>query len=484
MMNYTYRIAVIALICFFGALQTASAEDGESKTSQQTAGAENRDATGTGLRFVGFASTEFGQMVNYWILGDNEQRQNLLRTYVNFGVSKQATERLQVQASVEAKIYYNTFDQGGIGGHEGFFLPTMLYTFYIDRVYATYSLGDIKSPFLQFTLGYFPYKYNPDVRDLGEYLYRSGTYPAYIINNFDYPQARLIGLKLGSDLFGMLHQDLLLTTTSERPPFFDLNLGYVASVNIGGFLNIGVGGMYQSLWPASDSLTSPHNVSNVYLKNAVLQADGSYTGDTAYYTYAGLKLMARLSFDPKRIFIPSDGELGVFGNEDLKLYGEIAILGVKDYPQSVFISPNPNKWGYDTLSHKMPIMLGFNIPTFKVCDVLALEVEWYGCTYPLNYEYKDEGPIIPPVPVTPEQESDAITPTGGAGLGEHNFVSLDNWKWALYAKKSFKNGLYVVGQVACDHIRNETTISQSVDEEDALRTNRSWWWGLKVGYNF
>ena len=55
---------------------------------------------------------------------------------------------------------------------------------------------------------------------------------------------------------------------------------------------------------------------------------------------------------------------------------------------------------------------------------------------------------------------------------------------SFYAKKSFTNGLFIVGQVANDHIRNETPIAASVDFEDALRTDNSWWWALKLGFRF
>jgi hypothetical protein len=467
MMNHRFLItAITALMCLCGLSQPANAEGMDSTGSSVSKG-----LTGLGLRFSGFTSMEFGQLKNYWMVSQNIQHQDLLRIYVNFGVTKQVSEGLQIQAAAEGKMYYNTFDKLNMQSVEAFVLPTMYYSFYLDRAYGVYSLGDVKSPFLQFTLGYFPFKYNPDVRDLGEYLYRSGTYPAYLVNDFDYPKARLAGLKVSSDLFGMLHQDLLLTTGTDRPPFFDLNLGYIASVDIAKILTIGVGGMYQSLLPANDSITSKPDPGNLYVKS---------NGDTAYYTFAGLKLMGRFSFDPKRIFYSSSDNFGIWGKEDLKLYGEISILGVQNYPANSAPNPNGggsiNPYGYDTLLHKMPIMLGFNIPTFKICDVFGMEVEWYGCTYPNEFEYKGESQILP-VPLTPGNQ------TGGP-VDPFNYSNLDNWKWCFYAKKSFKNGIFLMGQLANDHIRNETPIASSVDQEEALRTDRSWWWALKVGYKF
>jgi hypothetical protein len=472
MINQGFRTAVIALFGLFGMLQTAGAEEGDSAALAPSAGSEKHNETGLmGLHFSGFWSMEFGQMINSYMLSNFADREDILHTYVNFGASKQVAQGLEINAGIELKMFYNSFNQTERAGVESFFLPGMYYDVYIDRANATYSLGDVESPYLQFTLGYFPFKYNPDVRDLGEYLYRSGTYPAYLINDFDYAQARLAGVKVSSDLFGMLHQDLLLTTSTDRLPFYDLNLGYIATVDIGKTLDIGVGGMYQSLIPANENLTEPKTGSNMYLTNAVLQSDGSYAGDTSYYTSAGLKLMGRFSFDPKGFFGPFSDQDGILGKEDLKLYGEIAILGTENYPASIGSSNNP--FGYDTLLHKMPIMLGFNIPTFRLCDVFTAEVEWYGCTYSSGYEYKDQSQYLP----TPIPQSQVY-------LDEHTYASLDNWKWAFYAKKSFKNGLYMVGQVACDHIRNETPVLSFVDLEEALRTDRSWWWVVKLGYRF
>jgi hypothetical protein len=495
MMNYGLRIATLVVILSMSGTLVRAEETDSSALAQMAVTEKGNSASKTetsqlgisssnsALRFSGYASMMFGQMVDYWLVNDNIPRQDLLQTYVNLGVSKQATDRLQFQAFIEGKMYFNTFGKANSQSVEAFVLPTMYYSFYLDRAFCSYSLGDVESPYLQFTLGYFPYKYNPEVRDLGEYLYRSGTYPAYLVNQFDYPQARLAGLKVSSDLFGMLHQDLLLTTGVDAPPYFDLSLGYVVSADFGKILNIGIGGMYQSLIPASDQVTSPHadpttDKQNAYIKDSVALPGGTYQYDTAFYTYAGLKLMARLSFDPKRIFVHSDDE-GVLGPEDCKLYGEIAILGVENYPASTIIynigSTNP--YGYDTLMHKMPIMVGFNFPTFRLLDVLTGEVEWYGCTYPDAYEYKGESPQIYPIPMQPGNQ------TGSPG-DAHTYAALDNWKWAVYAKKTFKNGIFLVGQIATDHIRNETPIASSVDLLEALRTDRGYWWALKLGYKF
>src|SRR5690606_22629396 len=42
-----------------------------------------------------------------------------------------------------------------------------------------YRFAD-ENPMFTLQVGYFPYKYNPDAANLGEYLLRSGAYPGYV----------------------------------------------------------------------------------------------------------------------------------------------------------------------------------------------------------------------------------------------------------------------------------------------------------------
>jgi len=79
-------------------------------------------------------------------------------------------------------------------------------------------------PFLQASLGMLRLKYNPDGRNFGDYIFRTGTYPTYIITNFDFPAARLLGLHLSSDPIANLHADLLLTSEAFIYPLFDFSL--------------------------------------------------------------------------------------------------------------------------------------------------------------------------------------------------------------------------------------------------------------------
>src|SRR5690606_23264128 len=93
--------------------------------------------------------------------------------------------------------------------------------------------------------------------------------------------------------------------------------------------------------------------------------------DYQEYKASGIKPIVTAAFDPK----PLLGGLPMLGSNDLVLYGEAALLGVKDYP--IF---------YDDWTKRVPVMIGFNLPTFKFLDVLAVEAEYYGSEYPDNFQ--------------------------------------------------------------------------------------------------
>src|SRR5690606_5453929 len=49
----------------------------------------------------------------------------------------------------------------------------------ITQAQAHYKFGDPERSWGALRIGYFPYKYNPDAKNLGEYLFRAGAYPTF-----------------------------------------------------------------------------------------------------------------------------------------------------------------------------------------------------------------------------------------------------------------------------------------------------------------
>ena len=168
-----------------------------------------------------------------------------------------------------------------------------------------------------------------------------------------------------------------------------------------------------------------------------------------YYTFKGTKLMFSGCFDIKGI-IPMD----FLGAEDLKLYTEAAILGVKDYPM----------W-YNSLSRRIPVMAGFNMPTWKLLDVFAVELEYYSSRLPTDRNAQQYNGYAVPI-------------TKAAKYDPGKYID-DDVKWSVYFKRTFYRRLGIVGQLASDHTRaiNSKGINYF---GDMYRSAEQWYWMMKV----
>jgi hypothetical protein len=373
---------------------------------------------------------------------------------LNVGAEYIAGPHLTLRSGVEGKLWYNTYPRSAIHLISTYMTADKNFTFYFDRADGTWSLGSPERAALQMQLGLFPFKYNPDARNLGEFLFRSGTYPAFLIGEFDYPLARLLGARVGVSVMGKLTADLLLTNEMDFASFNDFSLSGLAAYSPWKFLTMRAGVCFSHLISVYDSATTPPFASNSYLTD---------NGDTAYYTFRGTKLMAGIALDPKRIFLRDNA--GIFGENDLRLYAEAAILGVKNYPAS-----NANPYGYDTLSRKLPVLLGLNVPCFKILDVLAIEAEWYGCRYPNSYQEVASRGFPLPASINLNRDS--------------SDYANDDWKWSVYASKSLGKNFKIVGQVARDHLRHLSQFVENVDREEMFSTKGHWYWMTKAEFRF
>jgi hypothetical protein len=420
----------------------------------------------------GEAWVESGQFVKYFNADVELDHSWINRTFLHLTFSTVYKERLRINMGTEGRAWFNVPKLRGTG--QATYVHRQNNTFIISDANANYSFGDLELPWLTLTAGLFPFKYNTQARNLGEYLFRSGTYPAYLINNFDLAFARLTGFKASSELFGMLHQDLVFSIETTIPPFFDGTLSYLAGCNFWGFGEIGAGVSFANIVSVDERVTTPGG--GDLTNNMFIDAEG----DTGYYTFRGTKVMGKFCLDPKKILnllVPVPETL--FGTEDLKIYGEALVLGLENYPRNDSANilgqttPGKNAWGYDTLVNKLVAVGGINLPAFNILDVMAVELEWYGCTYPNSYKNR-LGPGAKrsyPVPDFPARAS-----------ANYN---ADNYKWSVYLKKLFFNNHFgVVAQVARDHTRNETLVDESFDYEEALGRNDHWWWMAKILVQF
>jgi hypothetical protein len=284
--------------------------------------------------------------------------------------------------------------------------------------------------------GLFPFKYNPQVQDLGEYLFRSGTYPGILYSGFEIAdKIKLCGLHLSYvwNTCGRIKQDVFFTNELEQYPMHDFNLAYIASYSPGRPVEIGAGICFAHLLTLDERKTTPwtdtiinkgSDRSSIY--KWLAYADPN-TGDTIPYTFRGIKTMARITLDPIWFLRSSS----LLGKEDLKLYGEGAILGVRNYPG----------W-YANINERMPVMFGCSGPTFKLLDVLSVEGEYCASRY-WNSPYF-AWMRRTPVPFTGDIQN--------ADLNTWVPKNDDHWKWSLYASRKINKMLRFSGQIASDHL--------------------------------
>jgi hypothetical protein len=458
------------------------------------------------LKPNGHASMEVGQVVKGFDknVGNIE---NVLteKIYLGFGLDARLGPRTNFMGGIEDKTFNEFPRLVKLGATRRFY-----HYFYLTQAELAHTIADNPLWKLKIGGGYFPYKYNDDARNLGEYLFRSNTYPQTLTTEFDYPFARLAGLYAkGSYSTGSnkLNLDLLVTSNTEWVAIHDVNLSLLASYNLAKILEIGAGVSFCSIVSADESATMPQNSATAY------DVVGK---DTLNYTFRGTKLMARFSFDPKKLF-----QSDFFGNQDLKLYAEAAFLGVKNYPAALS-SPI---W-YNSPLERIPVVAGFNWPTNPLVvytgavvpelfsyyfpeenlnnkelgtllitagagiaagagtwfleklltkklrlDVLSVEAEWWGNRYPNSME----GVINEGLPIPFQSGVKEIDSTK---------YKNDNVKWSIYGSKTFAERYRITFQAASDHMRTFAWDWSRQDWEESLRDPHNWYYVLKFGVLF
>jgi hypothetical protein len=364
------------------------------------------------------------------------------------GMNAKVMEHLQIVGA--AQVYMWTDGGSGEGQNASNF------SIFIPREgEGIYTFGDDPAgpnPWVQVALGYFPFKYDAEAKNFGEYLLnpRTGTYPQYMVTDFDNDQSTVLGLRFSSNLPGHLRQDLLVTseTMVEVPPWGDFSLGYLLGYKLSSMLDVGGGVLFSRLLPVAPTLTTaPADV--VFGKNGLPVIEN---GDTLKYTKQGVKLMLRATFDPKELLPPEIAS--IFGPEDGKLYAESAILGVKDYGADY-----PNIW------QRNPRMVGFNVPTFRALDVLSIEIEYFNSPYTNDFEGNISGGATPST--------------------SQNEVTNDPLDWSIFATKTIVKSMSVRGLIGKDHYLGYQIDNMGNPDGSALMAGHgTWHYDVKVLYAF
>lgn len=386
-----------------------------------------------------------------------------------------------------------------------------------------YAFGNIENPIVSLQFGSFPIKYSAS-SNLGEYLFRSGPYPSFIWTG-GYAQvnsasAYIQGLRVNITPIKNLSFDLFVNTETNIPPLYDFTLtGLVKYTIADGLLELGGGVQLKRLISNSGPkfFSDGTRATSEDVRNSYFVEDGvtyvgnrnyyaaqkdfwnrkkleaTKLGDTAlantadaqrivfdtivsrvgrwtdpaasthpdynYFTAAGTTVMGRFTFDPKKI-ISSE----LFGKNDLLVYGEAAVLGLKNYP--VF---------YEKVTDRMPLMIGVNLPGFKIFDLVSFEYEYFHS--PWMNSYSELG------------NTNFATPTFSNGADKwtsdqayNDIANKDNVSWSLLISKKVAHSINITGQMARDHSRVvslKNWFGPGVDPNEVLSTSKDWYWMLQ-----
>lgn len=404
------------------------------------------------------ASVDVGQIVH----GLNEDTkedyrwQMLRRTNIFLGQSAAIGERAEIRLGQMGVFFYVLPEEDGAP-------HTRLQKFGLGPTLAefTYRFGEPEANWSSLQLGIFPYKYNPDAANLGEYLLRSGTYPGFLVtggwNFLNSASFQVQGAGFTSRLFGdRLSTTLLLPMESVNPPMHSLSPTAVATWMPFKGLELGAGASCNHCIAARPSKESPSKYDSTILPSYMQRPTSLILSvkhipvpdptpenpgrmrdsvevirdSTRFYTFQGVKLMGRISLDPKAFF----RDIGPFGPADLRLFAELAMLGVKDYP-----------FYYPSIGRRMPVMFGMNLPTFGLLELLTIQGEYYNPVFANNIDavYEQQYPI----PYHRNYDP-AYGPESVAGS-----VKRDRWHWSALARKQAFKGVNFYMQAANDHIR-------------------------------
>lgn len=453
------------LVCFLAAYAICFAEDQDSKKVKISSwGWLTFGAVRSSPRELGGAVKDY--KFDGEVLGDFDAGIKAV-----FSLDNNVTGRFHVGFSTAYMVPFH-LDANGAEYLKKRFVP-----YIIDAAVEKKISTDSYELFGEF--GYFPVKYNSESRNLGEYLFRSGTYFPYLNSGFEMAdKEKLAGLhgrftkKFGEK--SNFKADLYFTNDMRDFPIHDFSLSYIVSANLGRIFDVSAGVMHAHLIEVDKRKSTPYYDKVIFDGGDelwdVCVPDSS--GDTVLLTFKGTKLMSRFTFDPKALFGIEDGQ-GILGKEDLKIYFESAILGWKNYPV----------W-YENRAERMPMMLGFNFPAFKLLDVLAFEFEHnpspYMNTSERVWRYRSPTPYVSGE-VRYNIYDDSQWPDG-----KPDPITNDDFKWSVYASKQFGR-FRISGQIASDHIVRTPYMlgpPTTIKYTEICPRSKDWYWMTRVSYSF
>ena len=390
------------------------------------------------------------------------EKQVITRTGVYLTESGVYNDRLTIQLTIGGLFWF------ALPETESFQTRRIQFGPGVGQAQGVYVFGeDTKKPVASLQFGLFPYKYSEAV-NLGEYLYRSGTYPGTLVSGgWSYINAAgylAQGVRINVPLLDCkLSNDITLFMERDLEPANDLSPGYVASYKPVPFFEVGAGVVWAHALSLNSKRLSRHDDANKYSKSTGRPALGSDTAlvnpcrdgvqsDCGYWTFKGFKTMARASIDAGMLLGVDAIKAG-----DLKLYVETALLGVEDQP-----------YYYEKKSERMPVMVGVNLPTFGMLDRLAFEAEYQKTAFPNNNSSVLSKQI--PIPVGDNQAFNYDPNKATAHV-----------KWTAYFRRQVSAGVSLYGQAASDHLRH-FDFTATPGAVPTTRSASDWYYVLRLEF--
>jgi hypothetical protein len=118
-------------------------------------------------------------------------------------------------------------------------------------------------------------------------------------------------------------------------------------------------------------------------------------------------------------------------------------------------------------------MIGFDVPTFTIFDVLSLELEYCHVKYD-HYSFNGTNPVD--------------------GFNADSLAGEAGFRWSIFLNKTFGNGIGISGIVGKDHFRPtfaispwpgiDNPLSQGTYGSELLMENSDWHYALRMTYSF
>jgi hypothetical protein len=423
----------------------------------------DEEKLGSNTTISGFGYFMFGQIVS-GILGDGFPQPGTPSTYIlehywqeNADVDLYLTSKPNDWFTTKAglsviksfPIQAGSMDRASFYTSYNFSIPMaegiFHWNFDKDRCWPDQSLRPPTAiTSLMIEAGFFQYTFNPEVKNLGNYMFRSTILPLSLETGIDYPWADLMGMRTQVGfLDNKVKLEAILRSEITQIPWYDWDLAFTGSYTPNKVIDVGAGICFNRLINVSHS---------------------PFIADSTENLMKGTKVEGRFTFDPKPLF----NSPAFFGPEDCKIYGEAAVLGQDDKSLYAYIPP-PTYW-LGLPIRRMPLLLGINVPSFKILDVISVELEYFKSPYPNDWigdlQYANPYP------------TDFSNP-----WQIENYVNKDNFKWSLYLKKKIAN--FEIRAIAAD----DHTIYKAFNLEDVpcfeqtLKRPGDWHWYFEFRYN-